>query len=561
MIRYFLLLFLVTFNISLFSQDMLKPQLDRLYSDFIKSRTLVGKANTSLVNQHIKCNFALINSVRLHFKNFTLQQQQTLKQLLTRPTMQTSLVSPSGYYRIHYDTTGINRPNYGNDTLFYTHLNEVAAAADSAYNFEINYLGYPVPPPDNGVGGDDKYDIYLEYLGDVYGDTQFDFVSGEKGPTYTEVNSDFTGFPTTGLDAVRVTIAHEFHHAIQIGDYIYRDEDVWFHEMTSVSMEHFVYGSIHDYYYYMSHYFDNPNRSIAENDVSSGDGYDVAIWNIYMQKKFDFDIIKRQWELMPIYRAVTCFNQSLVERNAFFSQVLNEFGVWAFYTDVRKKFAPPGKFFPEGDNYPLLNITTIQVSPNTTVNGSGFPISNSYMNMIIQAGGETDSLIPIISNADYLTAVNSTDSAASFQYQVSTSSFTGSTNISGKYYVKLNSQIPQLWVNSEILNNLLTSEGAYTSSVTDFPFPSPFRYYNPVNIYIYIPVDKNNSGMVTLNVYTLGMKLVYSSSAIIETPFGNPVIKWKPKNNNNERLSSGIYIYAVNSGGIVKKGKIVILNL
>jgi hypothetical protein len=439
-------------------------------------------------------------------------------------------------------------------------LNEVAAAADSAYNFEINYLGYPVPPPDNGVGGDDKYDIYLEYLGDVYGDTQFDFVSGEKGPTYTEVNSDFTGFPTTGLDAVRVTIAHEFHHAIQIGDYIYRDEDVWFHEMTSVSMEHFVYGSIHDYYYYMSHYFDNPNRSIAENDVSSGDGYDVAIWNIYMQKKFDFDIIKRQWELMPIYRAVTCFNQSLVERNAFFSQVLNEFGVWAFYTDVRKKFAPPGKFFPEGDNYPLLNITTIQVSPNTTVNGSGFPISNSYMNMIIQAGGETDSLIPIISNADYLTAVNSTDSAASFQYQVSTSSFTGSTNISGKYYVKLNSQIPQLWVNSEILNNLLTSEGAYTSSVTDFPFPSPFRYYNPVNIYIYIPVDKNNSGMVTLNVYTLGMKLVYSSSAIIETPFGNPVIKWKPKNNNNERLSSGIYIYAVNSGGIVKKGKIVILN-
>ncbi|MDR3666750.1 MAG: hypothetical protein P4L35_07905 [Ignavibacteriaceae bacterium] len=553
-------MFLVIFSINLFSQDLSKQQLDKLYNDFIKSRTLVGNANTSLVNQHIKCNFALINSVRLHFNNFTLQQQQTLKQLLTRPTLQTSLVSPSGYYRIHYDTAGINRPNYGNDTLFYTHLNEVAVAADSAYNFEINYLGYPVPPSDNGAGGDDKYDIYLEYLGDVYGDTQFDFTSGEKGPTYTEVNSDFTGFPTTGLDAVRVTIAHEFHHAIQIGDYIYRDTDVWFHEMTSVSMEHFVYGSIHDYYYYMSHYFDNPNRSIAENDVSSGDGYDVAIWNIYMQKKFDFDIIKRQWELMPIYRAVTCFNQSLVERNAFFSQVLNEFGVWAFYTDVRKKFAPPDKFFPEGDNYPLLNIPTIQLSSNATVNGSSFPISNNYMNLNIQAGGETDSLIPIISNADYLTAVNSADSAASFQYQVSTSSFTSSTDISGKYYVKLNSQIPQFWVHSEILNNLLTSEGAYTSSVTDFPFPSPFKYDNPVNTYIYIPVDKKNSNKAYINVYTVGMKLVYSSTAIIETPFGNPVIKWKPRNNNNEKLSSGIYIYAVNSGGMVKKGKLVIFN-
>jgi hypothetical protein len=474
--------------------------------------------------------------------------------------MQTSLVSPSGYYRIHYDTTGINRPNYGNDTLFYTHLNEVAAAADSAYNFEINYLGYPVPPSDNGAGGDDKYDIYLEYLGDYYGDTQFDFVSGDKGPTYTEVNSDFTGFPTTGLDAVRVTIAHEFHHAIQIGDYIFREEDTWFHEMTSVSMEHFVYGSIHDYYYYMFHYFNNPNRSIAENDVVAGDGYDVAIWNIYMQKKFDFDIIKRQWELMPIYRAVTCFNQSLVERNAFFSQVLNEFGVWVFYTNFRKNFAPPGKYFSEGGYYPLLNITTIQVNPNSTVNGTGFPISNNYLNFNFQSGGETDSLISIITNSDYLAAVNNSDSAAAFQYQVSNNSFTGSTNISGKYYVKLNSQQPQFWVNSEILNNFLTSEGAYTSSITDFPFPSPFNYNNPVNIYIYIPVDKNNSSAVTLNVYTVGLKLVYSSSKIIESPFGNPVIKWKPANNNNEKLSSGIYIYAVNSGGNVKKGKIVIFN-
>jgi hypothetical protein len=54
--------------------------------------------------------------------------------------------------------------------------------------------------------------------------------------------------------------------------------------------------------------------------------------------------------------------------------------------------------------------------------------------------------------------------------------------------------------------------------------------------------------------------LVYSSSAAIEFPFGNPVIRWRPENKNNEKLSSGIYIYAVNSGGNVKKGKIVILN-
>ncbi len=561
MIKYYFILVLVIFNIDLSAQDLSRQKLDKLYNDFINSRAIKEKVNTVQENKHIKCNSGLINSVRMHFNSFIPQQQLVLKQLLARPTLQTSLVSPSGYFRIHFDTSGINKPNYGNDTLFYTHLNEVAAAADSVFNFEINYIGFPVPPTDNGAGGDDKYDIYLEYLGDVYGDTQFDFVSGNKGPTYMEVNSDFTGFPTTGVDAVRVTMAHEFNEAIQIGNYIFRAEDTWFHELNAVSMEHFVFSSIHDYYNYMSHYFDNPDRSIAENDVTNGDGYDVAIWNIFMQKKFDFNIIKRQWELMPQYHAVMCINQSLVERSAFFSQIMNEFGVWVFYTNYRKRFAPLGNAFPEGENYPPINISNIlQMPPYSLINGTNLPLSNDYININIQSGGTTDSLVSVISNIDYLTAESSTDSASSFQYQVSNNNFSGSTNISGKYFSKLNTQIPQFWVHSEILNNLLTSEGAYTGVATDYPFPSPFRYNNPNNIYIYIPVDKNNSGQVTLNVYSIGMGLVYSSSATIETPFGSPVIRWMPGNNNNEKLSSGIYIYAINSGGNIKKGKIVILN-
>ncbi len=68
---------------------------------------------------------------------------------------------------------GINTPKYytNNDLLHYSvndlikiYIDSVAIAADSAYNFEVNYLGYPPPPPDNGVGGDDKYDIYIENI-------------------------------------------------------------------------------------------------------------------------------------------------------------------------------------------------------------------------------------------------------------------------------------------------------------------------------------------------------------------------------------------------------------
>ena len=320
MIKYIVIICLFAGSITAFSQNISKDHLDTLFNNYIKYRITSSTEISETKHEPVKCGFVLVNSVRMNFNNFTYEQQQLLKPLLTRPILQTSIVSPSGFFRIHYDTTGSNTPayytnadllHYSTQVLLQMYLDSVAIAADSAYNFEVNYLGYPPPPPDDSAGGDNKYDIYLENLGDYYGDTQFD---GDKGPSYMEVNNNFTGFPTLGIYAVRVTVAHEFHHSIQVGNYIYRDTDAWFHELTSVSMEHFVYPSIHDYYYYMSNYFDNPQRSIARNNVSGGDGYDLAIWNIYLQKKFDYDIIKRQWQLMPQMRAIEAINQSITEK-------------------------------------------------------------------------------------------------------------------------------------------------------------------------------------------------------------------------------------------------------
>jgi hypothetical protein len=236
-ILFFILL--VGYN-NLFSQTLPKDQLDKLFNDITSSRNIGAVNEYKIGHKPDKCGFVPLNSIKTHLNEFTYEQQMVLKPLLTRPGLQTSIVSPSGFFRIHYDTTGINRPNYTKVTdnlppqiLFALYLDSVAIAADSAYNFEINKLGYPPPPSDDTAGGDNKYDIYLELFNQYYGDTQFE---GTKGPSYMEVNSNFTGFPTQGINAVRVTVAHEFHHSIQVGNYIYRDLDAWFHEMTSTSM-------------------------------------------------------------------------------------------------------------------------------------------------------------------------------------------------------------------------------------------------------------------------------------------------------------------------------------
>jgi hypothetical protein len=484
--------------------------------------------------------------------------------LLTRPDLQASIVSPSGFFRIHYDTIGINTPafytnddllHYSKQKLLQMYLDSTAIAADSAYNFEINNLGYPPPPPDSNAGGDNKYDIYLMQLG-YYGETDFD---GDKGPSYMIVNSDFTGFPTLGIYAVRVTVAHEFHHSIQVGNYIYRDADAWFHELTSTSFEHFVYPSIHDYYNYMPNYFDNPQRSIARNNTISGgyDGYDLAIWNIYLQKKFDYGIIKKQWELMPQMRAIEAINQSVIGNGASFSQILNEFGIWVYFTGSR---AQQGKYFPEAENYPSISFpisNSLKFPPYTPVNSYNNPVSNNFFNVSVQLPAKVDILVPVITNSDYEAAVNVTPPTFNFQYLLYDYNAPGTTNLVDKYYSKLNIT-GSSWFSSEILNNTWLGSTIVFNHNADFAFPSPFNYSSSV---LYIPVDQNSSGEFNLNVYSIGMKLVYSSTvSSIKLDKEKPVIIWNGKDNNNRKLSSGVYIYAVKSGNNVKKGKIVIFN-
>ena len=74
---------------------------------------------------------------------------------------------------------------------------------------------------------------------------------------------DIAIFLTKGINAARVTVAHEFHHAIQLGNYSYRDSDLFFYELTSTSMEEFVFNSVNDYYNYLTDYFYFPQYPLA----------------------------------------------------------------------------------------------------------------------------------------------------------------------------------------------------------------------------------------------------------------------------------------------------------
>ena len=551
-----ILLLIIILSAISFAQQYSKKYLDSLYNQYISIREgfsvqnmAPGQITSGTQNEVVKCGFGPANILRLNIDKFSADQQNTLRKILLRPVTDTSIISPEGHFRIHFYKSGSEAPNYNVDSL--------AIAADSAWNFEINFLGFPPPPSDNGAGGDNRYDIYIDNLGNLYGQTtpeQEISPGSNKYTSYLEIDNDFPGFYTTGINAARVTVAHEFHHSIQIGDYIFRSSDLYFYELTSTSMEIFVYTSIPDYVNYLTSYFYNTGTSFGNHS-----GYDLAIWNLYLKDNFSYGIIKRQWELMPSMRALAAINTSLTERGSSFGKEFLKFGVWTYYTNYR---AIPGQYFSLANKYPLVHpLSTVSLNvPSKSVTVNTTPATNNFVTFV--ASSLPDTLVALVSNIDYQSGIDSSRAVKSFQYTFYTDGTSGSIPVSKDYSAKLTVNTPANWLNADFLNNQLVNADTIPPppvlTEIDYAYPSPYFYSKYNGIYIPAPINSDKNAIV--DIYSLSMKLVYNNSETVNIDSkGHPVVFW-PTREKSRGLSTGVYIYVVKSGGSIIKGKLVIFN-
>ena len=105
MTRIVLILFL---SISIHAQN-----LDSLYNVLVNSNT---KSRSELAQAQFKplttdkCTFGLLATIKENFSHFSKQQQEIISDIMARPELSTSIISPSGFFRIHYDETGSNAP-------------------------------------------------------------------------------------------------------------------------------------------------------------------------------------------------------------------------------------------------------------------------------------------------------------------------------------------------------------------------------------------------------------------------------------------------------------------
>jgi hypothetical protein len=161
--------------------------------------------------------------------------------------------TPAGHLRVHYVSDPADRDSPAPTSTRVPGVPDwvvsVGEAGETAWARETG-LGFPAPPADDGDGaergGDGRYDIYIcDLASHDLGELAATVADPPgSGFSYIVVDNDYAAaevapLTTAGVEQLRVTVAHELFHAIQIGAGRGRLPE-WLAEASAVWMEGIV---------------------------------------------------------------------------------------------------------------------------------------------------------------------------------------------------------------------------------------------------------------------------------------------------------------------------------
>jgi hypothetical protein len=183
----------------------------------------------------------------------------------------------TAHFSVHYSIVGANAvpPTDSDEDGLPDYVEAVATAMEISFQSEVDRLDWTAPPLDGA-----RYDVLLLSAGvdgmvAPYGTTHWDGYAGDNpnSPDLRELHSAYSFIVlNTALtpNQLRVTAAHEFCHAIQLGyngDVRGWDSRRWLMEATSTWMESEVWPSIHDNVWFLRALFDEPDESAFDEDL------------------------------------------------------------------------------------------------------------------------------------------------------------------------------------------------------------------------------------------------------------------------------------------------------
>jgi len=318
--------------------------------------------------------------------------------------------SSGGHFRIHYtedNTRGDAVPlTDSNSNGIPDYVEDLASYCDNVYTQEVTTMGYADPTSKDGsAGGDNKFDIYVKNLSGAYGYTSYDT---SPSNAYIVIENDFSGFPSN-LDpdgsqkgAMKVTIAHEFFHAIQF-QYSLSPLNYWWMENSSTWMEDAVYSYVNDYLNYIGQRYNDANdngqwdsgetyynmdASAAgttgrdntlwfdhpENSLNTYNGiyeYGNVIWAKYLTEKYSSDIMYSIWatRIAGGQSALNAISSELTSRGTSLSSEFISFEA-ANDTTAANSYYAYNTYYADGGYYPLIKHSATYTSYPQTPGGT-----------------------------------------------------------------------------------------------------------------------------------------------------------------------------------------------
>ncbi len=224
-------------------------------------------------------------------------------------------------------------------------VEKVRDITNAVWNRVVTRGGYRRPPADQG-GPNGKLDIYLANIGasGLYGYcVTEDWVSGRAYTGYCVLDDDYSRseFPAnTPTENLKVTVAHEFFHAVQFG--YDAGESAWFMEGSAAWIEDELYDAVDDNHIYLR----TSPLARPELPLDRSAGLHVygswIFWRFLTERYADEGgtglplAMRRLWEdadhldgTKPRLQAVAALRSELSDQSATLSESLADFAVAA----------------------------------------------------------------------------------------------------------------------------------------------------------------------------------------------------------------------------------------
>lgn len=529
-------------------------------------------------NSFIKCltpAYVLLDEYKNELSPSFLNQIESYSPKSDRDFHRT-YISSKKKFSISYDTTGNNAVPKVDINLngVPDYVEWVAEAADSSYNYQVLKIGFPDPIP-----AETQYNIFIADIGaGTYGYATPISSSGAKSEIF--IHNNFSGFPENSdlegnqKGAIKVTVAHEFKHAIQFDNNWSGPSSLAWTEMDATLMEEVVYDEVNDYYNYIkksfssnlpsqSSIFGNPSNSIPNNSGR----YANMTWLLHYAENYGIEIIKNTWERLALNQNQNfeiALIEALHEKDRLFETTFVQNHLWHFASGSRSGNSAYG--FKEKLFYP--NSTLLQQFHSVPTNAVSFNSIETYAAQYFE-------IVPTLEDRGIIDLAINFDST-----KVGLGVLVYDRNGKTYEYVKTGSDKPQiylplkdhLWEDIKGLGVIVTNYSdtkttgslkllvgkqgnRFTIKDPDIYKPDQFvlkqNYPNPFNTSTNIEFTLNIPGKVKLEVYdVIGRKI---QTIIDENLFFGEYSKTFNTNN----LSSGLYIYRLNFEGNIKTKKMI----